>query len=607
MNSYDIFRKLTRGMKFDHNRFKGDLKKIGVNKTNEVDKSTLTVNESKENEEEAIDEEPETTEEDLVEDDRVNEDEEGKVNMLSDIQIGGSEKTERKQKKKKKDSKEKQLRIHQQQVNHIRNKLGISVWGTDIPDPIETFDEMIEKHKLSDLLVSNLLNQGYSEPTSIQKQAWPLMMQGREILGCAPTGSGKTAAFLVPVLNQLGGPQRKGFRAVILAPTRELAKQTYRECTRLSEGLGLRVHIISNVNKAKEKFGPKSAKKFDVLVTTPNRLVFLLQEDDTPPIDLSNVEWLVVDESDRLFEGGARGFRDQLAAVYRACTGPNIRRALFSATFAHEVQHWCKLNLNNVAMVTVGIRNTACEDVKQELVFCGNETGKVLALREIFRKGYEPPVLVFVQTKERAKELFKELIYDNIMVDAIHADRTQLQRDNVVRAFRERKIWVLICTELMARGIDFKGVNLVINYDFPPSAISYIHRVGRTGRAQHQGKAVTFWTMEDKPYLRSIALVMHNSGQHVPEWMLELKKATKNEKKKLSTKHPERGHISQGVLYEKVNKRKLKQMKEKSKRMKMMNGKAAINGDDERSDHNMINNVDEQTKKKKTKKKKVVQ
>nr|XP_053656943.1 probable ATP-dependent RNA helicase DDX52 [Cherax quadricarinatus] len=107
-------------------------------------------------------------------------------------------------------------------------------------------------------------------------------------------------------------------------------------------------------------------------------------------------------------------------------------------------------------------------------------------------QGYEPPVLLFVQTKERAKELFKELIYDNIMVDAIHSDRTQLQRDNVVRAFRERKIWVLICTELMARGIDFKGVNLIINYDFPPSAISYIHRVGRTGRAHHQGHAITF-------------------------------------------------------------------------------------------------------------------
>ncbi|XP_027212649.2 probable ATP-dependent RNA helicase DDX52 [Penaeus vannamei] len=603
MNSYDIFRKLTRGMKFDHNRFKGDLKKIGVCKTKDDDQSSVTVNETKEKEE-AVDE-PESTEENSDEDD-VEEDEEGQVSMLSDIQIGGSEATGKKEKKKKVISKEKQLRIHQQEVNHQRNKLGISVWGTDVPDPVETFDDMIVKHKLSEVLVSNLLNQGYSEPTAIQKQAWPLMLQGREILGCAPTGSGKTAAFLVPILNQLGGPQRKGFRAVILAPTRELAKQTYRECTRLSEGLGLRVHIISNVNKAKEKFGPKSAKKFDVLVTTPNRLVFLLQEDDTPPIDLSNVEWLVVDESDRLFEGGARGFRDQLAAVYRACTGPNIRRALFSATFSHDVQHWCKLNLNNVAMVTVGIRNTACEDVKQELVFCGNETGKVLALREIFRKGYEPPVLVFVQTKERAKELFKELIYDNIMVDAIHADRTQLQRDNVVRAFRERKVWVLICTELMARGIDFKGVNLVINYDFPPSAISYIHRVGRTGRAHHQGRAVTFWTMADKPYLRSIALVMHNSGQHVPEWMLALKKARKNEKKKLSTKHPERGHISQGVLYEKLQKRKMKQMKGKSKRLKMMNGEATPKGEEETGDNDMANSADKQTKKKKKKTKKKV-
>lgn len=566
MNSYDIFRKLTKGIKFDHKRFKSDLEKIGVRKPVQKLQTENEINADIASAE--CNEEPFSPEEDSTRLKDGSDNEGCSPSMLADVHLGKAapDKEKKKTKKSKINSKQKQLLQHQEQINHMRKKNGIHIWGTDVPEPVDTFNKLLERYNVNEIIVSNLYSQGYAGPTPIQMQAWPLMLQGREILGCAPTGSGKTAAFLVPLLHQLGGPQRKGFRAVVLAPTRELAKQTHRECVRLAEGLGIRAFIISNVNKAKEKFGPQSAKKFDVLITTPNRLVYLLKEANGPPLNLSNVEWLVVDESDRLFEAGKHGFRDQLAEVYQACTGTNIKRAMFSATFAHEVQHWCKLNLNNVAVVSVGIRNSASEDVKQELLFCGHERGKLLALRDIFRKGYEPPVLLFVQTKERAKELFKELIYDNMMVDAIHADRTQLQRDNVVRAFRERKLWVLICTELMARGIDFKGIGLVINYDFPPSPISYIHRVGRTGRAHHPGRAITFWTMDDRPYLRSVAQVIASSGQEVPSWMLKLKKPSKNKKKILSTQHPERGHISAAVLFEKHQKRKRKQMFKNSKK-----------------------------------------
>lgn len=559
MNSYDIFRKLTRGIKFDQRRFKGDLQKIGVISRYEKDIIEVGEVEAPVNEDLKVDkirsEEGGTS----LAEGNTDVDCNGGVKILGDLHFSKELSKSKKKKKRKKKladgeteeqrEKERLLELKTEQINRARNQNGIHVWGTDIPGPILSFDELKTEYKVAEVIVDNLCNQGFVEPMPIQMQAWSLMLQGREILASAPTGSGKTAAFLVPILHQLEGPRKKGFRAVLLAPTRELAKQTHRECVRLSEGLGFRAHVISNVNRAKRKFGPNSSKKFDILVTTPNRLVFLLQDGDTPSIDLSNVEWLVIDESDRLFEGGVGGFRDQLAVIYQACTNSNIRRALFSATFAYEVQQWCKLNLNNVAMVTIGIRNTASGDVKQELLFCGTEHGKLVALRDILRKGYKPPVLVFVQTKERAKELFRELIYDNIMVDAIHADRTQTQRDNVVRAFRERKIWVLICTELMARGIDFKGVNLVINYDFPPSVISYIHRVGRTGRAQHKGRAVTFWTLEDKPNLQSIAQVIHNSNQEVPEWMLTLKKLTKRQKQQQLQNIPERGHVSAYDVY----------------------------------------------------------
>ncbi|KAK9891346.1 hypothetical protein WA026_014586 [Henosepilachna vigintioctopunctata] len=185
-----------------------------------------------------------------------------------------------------------------------------------------------------------------------------------------------------------------------------------------------------------------------------------------------------------------------------ACSNENRKIAMFSATCTPVVSKWCVRNMKPLIRVTIGHRNAASLSVDQKLEFVGNEQGKLLAFRDMVRKGISPPVLIFVQSKERAQQLFNELIYDGINVDAIHSDRTQLQRDNTVKAFREGKIWVLICTELMARGVDFKGVNLVLNYDFPPSSISYVHRIGRAGRAGRKGSAITFFTTEDVVNLR---------------------------------------------------------------------------------------------------------
>ncbi len=141
-------------------------------------------------------------------------------------------------------------------------------------------------------------------------------------------------------------------------------------------------------------------------------------------------------------------------------------------------------------------------------------------MRRKIKEGLRPPVLIFVQSIDRAKELFHELIFEGINVDVMHSERTKPQRDAIVRNFRQGTLWVLICTELMARGIDFKGVNLVINYDFPQTVQSYIHRIGRTGRAGRKGEAITFFTKEDAPYLKSIVNVMRESGCEVPEWMV---------------------------------------------------------------------------------------
>lgn len=452
-------------------------------------------------------------------------------------------KKEKKTGKKKLSPEEKLKAQEEERINVLRKKLRLSVSGDGVPAPIESFDDLQSIYGVSSNIINNLRKAGYTEPTPIQSQTWPIMLKNRQILACAPTGSGKTAAFLLPILHHLRGLRRDGIQAVIVSPTRELAKQTHRECQRLAENTGLNIHIVSKVNLNNSKLSLERTNKFDILITTPNRLVFLLKQEPAV-LSLKSVQWLIVDESDKLFEAGPRGFRDQLAEIYQACESNTLKRGMFSATHGAHVAKWCKKNLKGLIAATVGHRNTTTDKVQQELVFVGSEQGKLIAIRELISKGLQPPVLVFVQSKERAKELFSELLYDGINVDVIHSDRTQLQRDNVVRSFREGKIWVLICTELMGRGIDFKGVNLVINYDFPPSAISYIHRIGRTGRAGREGKAVTFFTVSDSPILRSIAIVMKDSGCDVPGYMLEMKKVTKQVRRERENRAPERESIS---------------------------------------------------------------
>lgn len=404
--------------------------------------------------------------------------------------------------------------------------------GTDVPALLETFEQLATRYGVSRVLLRNVAALGYEEPTPVQRQAIPAMLERRELLCCAPTGSGKTAAFLVPVIAQLLQQQQQqqkevaaaggGFRALVLSPTRELARQTYRECLQLLRDTGLRVYLLSNLASARSRL-PRAQGKLDILVCTPNRLLCLT---DAGLLTLNQVEWLVLDESDKLFEsaGGARGFREQLGRVCQACSGSaRLRRALFSATATDQVEAWCRLHLDACLTITVGIRNAAADLVDQKLQFVGSESGKLLALRGLVKEGQlQPPVLVFVQSKQRAQELFAELVYDGINVDVIHAERPQAQRDRVVRAFRAGQVWVLICTEVLARGLDFQGVGLVLNYDLPPSVVSYVHRVGRTGRAGHPGRAITFFTEDDvaEGRLKSIVHLLREAGHVLPDYLL---------------------------------------------------------------------------------------
>jgi ATP-dependent RNA helicase DDX52/ROK1 len=203
--------------------------------------------------------------------------------------------------------------------------------------------------------------------------------------------------------------------------------------------------------------------------------------------------------------------------------------------------------LHDAVHVTVGKENTGAASIEQKLTFCGSEEGKLIAMRQLIQQGLRPPVLLFVQSVDRAKALLRELVYDGINVEAIHAEKTQAQREEIIRQFRMGDIWVLVCTDLMARGVDFKGVQMVINYDLPQSAVSYIHRIGRTGRAGRRGIAVTFFTEADLPRLRSIANVVRQSGCAVPDWMLSIKQLSTKEKRRFKYNAPERGRVTRAA------------------------------------------------------------
>ncbi|CAO3587530.1 unnamed protein product [Absidia cylindrospora] len=412
-------------------------------------------------------------------------------------------------------------------------------------------------------LLRNLRDSKYTTPTPIQMQAVPIMINERDLMACAPTGSGKTMAYLLPILHDLKKHDKVGYRALIIAPTRELAQQIDRELTRLAAGTKIKSHLLTKSFTAADKTQlPEQRQKFDILISTPMRLIYAVKEKE---VDLSQVRHLILDEADKLLD---HGFLEQTDEIFAAFSGSPVRKAMFSATFSSTIEELAQTVMKNPIRIVVGAKNAATETIKQQLLFTGNEAGKMVALRQYVRKGIKPPILIFVQSIDRAKELFKELVFDGINVEVIHSDRTKAQRESIIDQFRLGRIWVLIATELMARGLDFKGVNLVINYDFPQTIESYIHRIGRTGRAGRQGEAITYYTKDDFDYLKSIVTVMRESGCEVPEWMLSVKKANKKKRSKLRQGRVERDTIDTTPKYDLKKAKKLKAMIEGSKRRK---------------------------------------
>ncbi|KAI9922038.1 hypothetical protein PsorP6_000260 [Peronosclerospora sorghi] len=358
----------------------------------------------------------------------------------------------------------------QDDVQVLRRQLGIRVSGISVPAPLTSFDDMCLDlspcaQQMRRLLLQNIEHSDYKEPTPVQMQAIPSVLLRRDVLVTAPTGSGKTAAFAIPILANLAGGKKinYGIRSIVLAPTRDLAVQIRAEFTRLAAGNKMHITILSKATAATiaSQTKNKPPVNHDVLIATPLRLVHLIQE---VKVDLSTVEIVCLDEADRLLE---LGFVEQVDEIFAACTHVKVQRIMFSATMLEGVEELAQTVLRDPLKVAVGKKNAGASTINQKLVFVGKEEGKLVAIKQLLHDGLQLPALLFVQSKERANELYHELLYEGVNIGAVHADRTKEQRDDVIRHFRSGEIWVLICTDIMSRGMDFKGVNMVLNYDFP--------------------------------------------------------------------------------------------------------------------------------------------
>ena len=449
--------------------------------------------------------------------------------------------------------------ISEMAAKAMRKKLRISVRGNDVPTLAPYVQQLVPVYGAPQYIQDFLAARGYPEPTPIQMQAWPVMLQKRDLIACAPTGSGKTLAFLVPLLALLGTHSDHGLRALIISPTKELSQQTQREATRIVAGAPEEGRLqLLRLSTAATKY-PERLMKHDLLICTPKRLLDVLKEGH---LKVDCVEHFIVDEADRLFE---EGFQEQLDELLQATTKPGLTKCFFSATITEVAEDLARSVLHDPVKVRIGMRVASSRNVEQRLVFSSTEEGKLLTVRQILSKGVTPPVLIFLDSKVRAQELWMELRGINLLVDHIHAGRPQEARDAAIRDFRLGKLWCLICTDLMARGIDFKGVGTVINYDLPTSAVAYVHRVGRTGRAGKRGEAYTLFTPADADALRSIAQVIRRAGCPIEPWMMELKKPGAQKRRDLKRHGIKRPHIN---LMKEAAEQQAKQARERQRAAK---------------------------------------
>ena len=352
-------------------------------------------------------------------------------------------------------------------------------------------------------MLEALKDAGYKRPTPIQAQAVPLALKGRDIIGLAMTGTGKTAAFVIPIIERLlGGPRRT--RALILTPTRELCVQVEQSFTKYGRHSGLTViPVYGGVGYEPQVKALRGG--VDVVVATPGRLIDHLEKQN---VVFDEIEVLVLDEADRMLD---MGFAPQINRIV-AQLHQYRQTLLFSATMPPEVEALAMKYLRKPVVVQVG-RRSGASTLVQHFVYPCPKDKKTALLTELLKKESLDSVLVFTRTKHGADRVVKHLERAGINAGAMHADKTQGQRTKALEDFKKGKLRVLVATDIAQRGLDISGISHVINYDVPQQAEDYVHRIGRTGRAAATGDAYTFMSADEIAMVKSVERMI---GQPIP-------------------------------------------------------------------------------------------
>jgi ATP-dependent RNA helicase RhlE len=360
---------------------------------------------------------------------------------------------------------------------------------------------------LSPKVVDGVRAAGYAEPTAIQLRAIPLILEGRDVIGSAQTGTGKTAAFALPMISRLG--QRGGLRALVLEPTRELAAQVETAIRDYARFTNLRTVVLyGGTGYGRQDQALRQGA--DIVVATPGRLLDQLQR---RMLRLDRIQLLVLDEADRMLD---MGFMPDVRKIVERC--PRTRQTmLFSATVPPEIEQLCRWALRNPQAIEIGQRRLPAETVTHAL-YPVDLAQKQDLLEELLRRTDYDQVLIFCRTKNGADRVARKLHQQDHAVAVLHSSRTQREREEALNGFRNGRYEVMVATDIAARGIDVQQISHVINFDVPHHPEDYVHRIGRTGRAQTVGDAFTIMTAED---LQEVAAIEHFIGQKIPRVKLE--------------------------------------------------------------------------------------
>ncbi|XP_029156936.1 LOW QUALITY PROTEIN: ATP-dependent RNA helicase vasa-like [Nylanderia fulva] len=400
----------------------------------------------------------------------------------------------------------------------------VKVSGENQPPMIQSFDQS----GLRSILLDNIKKSGYTKPTPVQKYAIPIIMSGRDLMACAQTGSGKTAAFVLPILHTLLASPRDLIKTdsssepqvLIVSPTRELTSQIYQQVKKFA---------LNSIIRAELAYGGTSVmhqrnKIFagcHVLVATPGRLLDFMGKGR---IKLSSLRFLVLDEADRMLDMGFLPDIEKIVDHETMVPASERQTLMFSATFPNEIQELAGRFLNNYLFLTVGIVGGACADVEQNFYQASGQPEKRKLLKEILEKqnqmGSIEGTLVFVEQKRHTDFIAAFLSESNFPTTSIHGDRLQREREEALSDFKRGKMSILVATAVAARGLDIKNVAHVINFDLPKTIDEYVHRIGRTGRVGNRGKATSFFdSSTDMPLTGDLVTKLKQTGQAVPGWL----------------------------------------------------------------------------------------